>query len=435
MENLYGKYKECGGKLTTDSRTIKGGEMFFALKGENFDGNEYALKALEAGAKYAVVCEGSAAANSGAEGVLVVKDTLESLKALANHHRNNTLVDGKRLTVIALTGTNGKTTTKELIKAVLSTGFKVTATEGNLNNEIGVPLSLLKIDSSTQIAVIEMGASHPGDIKSLVDVAEPDYGLITNVGKAHLAGFGSLDGVKATKGELYDFIKLHGGKIFLNVDDRNLLEMAAARSLPFIPYGLRENSAALLPLSADSPFLALSMGENEIHTQLVGAYNAANVLAAIAVGQYFGIARSRCIEAVENYVPSNKRSQMLRTAQNTLILDAYNANPSSMNVALDNFFMLRAPHKIALLGDMRELGEDSQVEHRAIVRRIVGEKLESCLVGDEFRAAVCAEGASIPCFASSSDLSEHLKRNPISSALILIKGSHSIQMETLVEAL
>lgn len=432
MENLYEKYKECGGVVTTDSRAVKGGEMFFALKGENFDGNEYALNALDAGAKYAVVCKGTAAAASGVEGIVVVEDTLLSLKALANYHRNHTFVDGKRLPVIGLTGTNGKTTTKELIKAVLSSQFNVTATEGNLNNEIGVPLSLLKMNSDTQIAVIEMGASHPGDIKSLVNVAEPDYGLITNVGKAHLAGFGSLDGVKATKGELYDFIKEHDGKIFLNVGDRTLLEMAAKRALPFIPYGLRENSAEALPSSEESPFLTISMGENEIHTHLVGEYNAINVLAALAVGEYFGIARSRCIEAVENYIPSNHRSQLVRTAQNTLIVDAYNANPSSMNLSLDNFLKLKASHKIALLADMGEIGADSQAEHRSIVRRLVGEKLPAFLVGEEFRTASAAEGADIPCFASASELCKYLRANPISGALILIKGSHYTRMETLV---
>lgn len=433
MENLYRKYKECGGLVTTDSRAVRGGEMFFALRGENFDGNEYALKALEAGAKYAVVCEGTAAAASGVGGIVAVKDTLESLKALANHHRRHTYVNGKRLTVIGLTGTNGKTTTKELIKAVLSSQFNVTATEGNLNNEIGVPLSLLKINDKTQIAVIEMGASHPGDIESLVNVAEPDYGLVTNVGKAHLLGFGSFEGVKATKGELYDFIKAHGGKIFLNIDDKDLLQMAAKRRIPFIPYGIRENSATVL--ASESPFLTIGIEENEIHTHLVGAYNATNVLAAIAIGEYFGIARSKCIEAVENYIPSNNRSQMVRTAENTLIVDAYNANPSSMNAALDNFLLLQAPRKIALLGDMRELGSDSQAEHRAIVRRLVGEKLEAYLVGDEFREAVSAEGASIPCFDSSADLAEYLRQNPVSGALILIKGSHSIQMERLVGGL
>ena len=228
IQRLYAAFKECG-RVTTDSRAISGGEMFFGLKGENFDGNEYALKALEVGARYAVVDEGSTAAASGDARLIVVPDTLEALQALARHHRENTFVDGKRLTVIGLTGTNGKTTTKELITRVLSVKYNVTSTQGNLNNDIGVPLSVLNINSETQLAVIEMGANHPDDIEKLVKVCEPDYGLITNVGKAHLLGFGSFEGVKKAKGKLYDYISEHGGSIFLNADDENLVAMAAER--------------------------------------------------------------------------------------------------------------------------------------------------------------------------------------------------------------
>lgn len=435
MESLYAKYKECGGVVTTDSRAIKGGEMFFALKGENFDGNEYALKALEAGARYAVVNDSSAAAKSGAEGIIAVPDSYIALKDLANYHRNHILVDGRRLPVIGLTGTNGKTTTKELIKAVLSTAFNVTATEGNLNNDIGVPLSLLKIKEGCQIAVIEMGASHPLDIKHLVDICEPDFGLITNVGKAHLLGFGSFEGVKATKGELYDFIKEHGGMIFLNVDDMDLLRMAMKRDLPFVAYGLKENGAKVLPITPEAPFVRVEMEDALVESQLVGAYNANNILAAMAVGMYFGIMKRRCVEAINSYAPSNNRSQMVKTGRNTLIVDAYNANPSSMKVALDNFVLVQAQSKLALLGDMRELGEESQNEHRAIVRRIVEQNIDAILVGGEFKTAVATENAAIRCFDSSQDLALYLKENPVDGTVVLVKGSRGIKMENVIQEL
>lgn len=253
VQRLHSAFLECG-RVTTDSRAISGGEMFFGLKGENFDGNEYALKALEAGARYAVVDEGSTAAASGDARLIVVPDTLEALQALARHHRENTFVDGKRLTVIGLTGTNGKTTTKELITRVLSVKYNVTSTQGNLNNDIGVPLSVLNINSETQLAVIEMGANHPDDIEKLVKVCEPDYGLITNVGKAHLLGFGSFEGVKKAKGKLYDYISEHGGSIFLNADDENLAAMAAERKgLKVIEYGIGYWNAMVLPSDADHP--------------------------------------------------------------------------------------------------------------------------------------------------------------------------------------
>ena len=312
-EDLYIKYKECGCRVTTDSRAIAGGEMFIALKGENFDGNEYALKALEAGAACAVVNDGCAAAASADPRVIPVPDTFEALKNLARHHRRNCLGD-KHLTVIGLTGTNGKTTTKELIRTVLSAKYDVTATEGNLNNDIGVPLSLLKITDRTELAVIEMGANHPDDIKHLVDVCEPDCGLITNVGKAHLLGFGSFEGVKRAKGQLYDFIAARGGEVFVNVDSADLREMAQARSgLSIVPYGLDFNGVEVLPPTPEQPFLRLRLDGREISTHLVGVYNAMNVLAAICVGCHFEVPFEDAVAAVESYVPANNRSQMQKT--------------------------------------------------------------------------------------------------------------------------
>ena len=382
--DIYKKYKECGGRVTTDTRTLKGGEMFFALKGENFDGNEYALKALEAGAAYAVVNASSEVAKSDDSRLIKVEDTLKTLQELARWHRSMIFVDGRPLPVLALTGTNGKTTTKELIREVLSMKYRVAATEGNLNNSIGVPLTLLKMAPDTQIAVVEMGASHPGDIKELVDIALPNFGLVTNVGKAHLLGFGSFEGVMATKGELYDYLRRTSDKVFINVDNPYLCRMASERNLqsdperPYsllLPYGLDYQGASVLPADAERPYLRIALSasmsssnsgmssEDEtsivINTNLVGAYNADNVMAALAVGTHFGVSLEDAVKAIEAYVPSNNRSQLTKTEKNTLIVDAYNANPSSMTVALNNLTAVVADNKVALLGDMLELGSDS----------------------------------------------------------------------------
>lgn len=435
IENIFTEeqYKLLKGlPVTTDSRAIKGGEIFFAIKGENFDGNDYALSALEKGAAWAVVNEGTEAAASGDARVIAVSDTLEALKALAHRHRCEAEVNGKRLTILGLTGTNGKTTTKELISAVLRTKYEITATQGNLNNDIGVPLTLMQINDRTELAVIEMGANHPDDIKHLVEVVEPDFGLITNVGKAHLLGFGSFEGVKKAKGQLYDWIKEHGGKIFLNIDDRNLLGMAAKRLVEFIPYGINDSGATVLPSTAEDPYLRIQIDEEVISTQLVGAYNATNVLAALAVGEFFGVDHYKAVEAIENYEPKNNRSQMTRTERNLLIVDAYNANPSSMAAALDNFALVQAEEKIALLGDMRELGEDSVSEHVNVVKKIEASDYKAILVGDEFRKALDSAGTPanvIGWFATSDELASRLEAEPVSGATLLIKGSRGIQME------
>ena len=451
IEKLYSLFKGCTG-VTTDSRAIAGGELFFGLKGENFDGNEYAIKALELGAEYAVVDEGSAAATSGDARIIPVPDTLAALQALARHHRENTFVNGRRLTVIGLTGTNGKTTTKELITRVLSTKYNVTATQGNLNNDIGVPLSLLKIDDKTELAVIEMGASHPDDIEKLVKVCEPDYGLITNVGRAHLLGFGSFDGVKKAKGKLYDYIAATGGSIFLNADDPDLVAMASERTgLNAIEYGIGLWDAIVLPSDAEHPYLRMAIpspapersrrAEGEtllaVETHLAGAYNATNVVAAIAVGHNFGVTLEEAIEAVSSYVPKNNRSQMEKTERNLLIEDAYNANPTSMAAALDNLVLVTAEKKVALLGDMRELGEESLNEHLKVLHQVLSMGLDQvCLVGEEFRKAVEVSGTSSPvCFGTSDELAAWLKDNPVSGATVLVKGSRGIRMEKVLPEL
>ena len=461
IQRLYAAFKECG-KVTTDSRAISGGEMFFGLKGDNFDGNEYALKALEAGAAYAVVGEGSAAAASEDPRVIVVPDTLEALQALARHHRENTFVDGKRLTVIGLTGTNGKTTTKELITRVLSVKYNVTSTQGNLNNDIGVPLSVLNINSETQLAVIEMGANHPDDIGKLVKVCEPDYGLITNVGKAHLLGFGSFEGVKKAKGKLYDYISEHGGSIFLNADDENLVAMAAERKgLNVIEYGIGYWNAMVLPSDAAHPFVRMAIPDTVastglstveatdrtenllgLETHLAGSYNANNIAATIAVGLHFGVSLEDAVQAVSEYIPKNNRSQLEKTERNILIEDAYNANPTSMAAALENLATVQAPLKAAMLGDMRELGTESVAEHIAILKKLASMHLDLvCLVGEEFRKALeevtepVEETSNAKWFPTSDDLVAWLKENPVSDHTILIKGSRGIRMEKILPEL
>ncbi len=479
VKRLYAAFKECG-RVTTDSRAISGGEMFFGLVGENFDGNEYALKALEAGARYAVVDEGSAAAASGDPRLIVVPDTLEALQVLARHHRENTFVEGKRLTVIGLTGTNGKTTTKELITRVLSVKYNVTSTQGNLNNDIGVPLSVLNINSKTQIAVVEMGASHPDDIEKLVKVCGPDYGLITNVGKAHLLGFGSFEGVRRAKGKLYDYILEHGTGIFLNADDPILVVMAAERrGLKAIEYGVGYWNAMVLPSDPGHPFVRMAIPDTVassvpepvewsmvrqgsptaeatentenllcLDTHLVGSYNANNIVAAIAVGLHFGIPLDDAIQAVSEYIPENNRSQLEKTERNILIEDAYNANPTSMAAALDNLALVQAPLKAAMLGEMRELGEESVSEHVVVLEKLAKMNLDLvCLVGEEFRKALDSKPEVRPgspafevisnfnWFPTSDDLVAWLKENPISDHTILIKGSRGIRMEKILSEL
>ncbi|MGN0190144.1 MAG: UDP-N-acetylmuramoyl-tripeptide--D-alanyl-D-alanine ligase [Candidatus Cryptobacteroides sp.] len=447
-DTLYEIFLECGGRVTTDSRNILGGELFFALKGENFDGNAYAEKALEAGAAYAVVDEDAQCLKHISQfsaRLFPVEDTAVALRKLARFYRQQR----RDIPFIGLTGTNGKTTTKELVNAVLSAKFRTAATKGNFNNNIGVPLTVLSIPFDAQIAIIEMGASHPGDIEELVGICEPDFGLVTNVGRAHLLGFGSFEGVKKTKGELYDFIagkrkemerggvSLADGKIFLNQDNPDLVQMALSRGFEpgrsAVGYGLRFSGTEILPTDAEHPFLRLRLSDGSlVRTRLVGAYNADNVLSALCVGEYFGVERGDAIAAIEAYVPSNNRSQMQKTERNVLIVDAYNANPSSMDAALTNFAGFEAPVKIALLGDMLELGEASVEEHRRIVEKVGACGVRAYYVGTEFGKA----GAQ-PCFASSDELAGYILAHPqdFTGAAILVKGSRGTRMERTVPVL
>lgn len=433
IESLYRLYLSCGGRVTTDSRGIEGGELFFALRGENFDGNDYALQALDKGVRYAVA---DRAALPDREGLVKVEDSLKALTELATWHRTH--VRGGELKVLGLTGTNGKTTTKNLLREVLSCRYYVCATEGNLNNDIGVPLTLLKIRPENDFAIVEMGANHPDDIEKLVKVCRPDCGLITNVGKAHLLGFGSFEGVKRAKGALYRWLAGQSGSIvFLNEDDADLREMASLLPCHIFPYGVKYQGAEILPCDSEHPFLTMRLGGELIRTHFVGSYNAANVLAAIAVGERFGVSRSYAIRAIEGFVPDNSRSQMMRGKHNSVIVDAYNANPSSMAAALDNFRSIVSPRKVVMLGDMRELGEDSLQEHVIVLKTLMADGLEAYLVGEEFGRAL-AQVEAPACwkwFGTSEQLASILEAEPMEDAMVLVKGSRGIRMEKVLPAL
>ena len=413
---LYQIFLGCTG-ITTDSRNCPEGSLFIALKGDTFNGNAFAAKALEAGSTYAVVDE-AAYAPAGDTRYILVDNCLHTLQQLANYHRRQL---GTR--IIGITGTNGKTTTKELISAVLSQKYNVLYTLGNLNNPIGVPLTLLRLTTEHELGVVEMGASHPGDIKELVEIAEPDYGIITNVGKAHLEGFGSFEGVIRTKGELYDYLERHHGLAFFRQEDPVLRGMADAR-----------------PHLLSKPY---ATEEGDLPNHLEGSYNRMNIAAAAAVGEYFGVHGREIREAIEEYRPDNHRSQRMQTARNTLILDCYNANPSSMGAALDNFGELGSDPQLprtAILGDMLELGEWSAAEHEAILRKLAGiHPAETLLVGREFSRA--AESlppeakATLHTFPDREALAAWLKEHPLSGRLILVKGSHGIGLERITELL
>ena len=435
LENrLYEAFVSSTG-VSTDSRRIEPGAMFFALRGDNFDGNRFAAAALDSGAAWAVVAKDSGLPDGGQ--YIAVDDTLEALQALARMHRSRF-----RIPVIGLTGTNGKTTTKELVCAVLSSRYSVTATAGNLNNHIGVPLTLLRITDRTEIAVIEMGANHPGEIAALASIALPDYGLITNVGKAHLEGFGSYEGVKRAKGELYDYLQRTGDTVFVNADDPVLCAMAAARpDLKVVRYGAEAAGAEILPMTPEEPYLRMKLSSGEtVRTHLVGSYNAPNVMAAICVGQYFGVPFEDASAAVEAYSPSNLRSQLEKTDRNLLVLDTYNANPSSMKVSLSNFAASRFPRKVVILGDMLELGADSAAEHEKVMEAVAAMDCERAFfVGREFaRAAQGCPAASDSRFSfyESADLLHRtLEETPLSGCTVLLKGSNAVGLPGLKDVL
>ena len=434
LSRIYEVFSRKGpGAVVTDSRSVGRGDLFFALRGDRFDGNLYAAGALERGAAIAVVDNQFALSEQGKEiagddRFVVVEDTLEALQELASMHRIRLGIP-----IIALTGSNGKTTTKELLARVLSAKFKVGATCGNLNNHIGVPLTLLSFDGDTQIGIVEMGANHPHEIELLCRIARPDFGLITNIGKAHLEGFGSEDGVRRAKGELFDYLALHGGKAFCLTDDPVLAGMVEDRTgLDAVLYS--PGSLSLSVAGQGSEGIILGTAQGDIATHMVGDYNLRNIAAAIAVGEFFGVDLREALDAVVSYLPDNNRSQKIRTSRNTLYMDAYNANPSSMSAAIANFVALDVPSKVLILGDMRELGEYSAAEHSAIVGQAVEAGFQTVFtVGEFFKKA--AEATDYLSFGDVQVLITYIQGNPLSGLNILIKGSRGIELEKLLEVL
>ena len=423
VDEIYLRFKACAG-VTTDSRKCGPGLMFFALKGERFDGNEFVRGALEQGCPYAVM-DNTELYESTDSRMILVDNVLSVLQQVAAYHRRQLGTP-----VIGITGTNGKTTTKELTNSVMSSTYKVLCTQGNLNNSIGVPLTVLGLKPEHEYAIVEMGASHPGDIKELVEVSQPDCGLITNVGKAHLLGFGSFEGVKRTKGELYDWLRAHGGFAFVNRDNEHLQQMCAG--LPLVEYGKPGHEGLLVEgeVLECNPFVKFRWrskgGEwHTVQTSLIGAYNVDNALAAITIGLKFGVTEQDASEAVAGYKPQNNRSQLTETGRNHLVVDAYNANPTSMAAALENFSMIQAQDKMLILGDMRELGEASEAEHKRIVMELRNYGFtEVWLVGSEFAKAAADSGFRL--FADVDEVNKALETEKVNGKTILIKGSNSI---------
>lgn len=427
VKQLYTHYLETG-SLTTDTRKIEPGCIFLALKGENFNGNAFADEALSKGARYAIIDDPAFATNSN---MLLVENSLITLQQLARYHREHL-----KIPVIGITGTNGKTTTKELINAILSSKYKTVATTGNLNNHIGVPLTLLSVKPDTEIAIVEMGANHEGEIARLCQIARPEFGLITNIGKAHLEGFGSIEGVIRAKSELYTYIHENRGRIFINSDNEILTRLAGKTTA--ITYGSKsgaychgwpEESHPYARVQWDSPD-----GLHEINSRLVGGYNFENIMAAICVGLYFGVNISDISYAINAYQPANNRSQTMDTANNHVIMDAYNANPTSMKAAILNFRQVKSPAKMAIVGDMFELGDESPKEHAEVVRLLDESDFDNViLVGPRFGSLIIPQ--HFLAFASPSEAKEWLKENPVKSHSILVKGSRGIHLEELVDAL
>jgi len=423
IERLYEIYQQYP-SIQTDSRKIKAGDLFFALKGPNFNGNLFAKQALDAGAAYSIVDESSLVKD---ERIILTDDVLQTLQLLARHHRRQF-----KIPFVAITGSNGKTTTKELVHAVLSSKYKTYTTQGNLNNHIGIPLTILQVKKDAEMAVIEMGANHRGEIAAYCQYTLPTHGIITNCGKAHLEGFGGIEGVKKGKGELYDFIRETGGTVFAMWDYSYLREMSKGITT-VIKYGTTEADYVGNILQAE-PFLSVSMSNGvmipDINTKLVGDYNLPNVLVAVAVGDYFKVPQEKIKEAIELYTPSNSRSQLLNWKSNQIILDAYNANPSSMKLAIENFAHLHADKKLLLLGGMAELGKESIQEHESIVDLIKKYKWSDvALVGGDFQKI----NHPFKKFNNAQEAGQWLNGLELTNAYLLVKGSRSMQMEKVLE--
>jgi UDP-N-acetylmuramoyl-tripeptide--D-alanyl-D-alanine ligase len=421
LHTLFLQYPQ----LSTDTRAINIDSIFFALKGDNFDGNKFAKDAIEKGAKFAVISDYNYKLN---ESYILVKDTLKTLQALAKYHR-----DQLNIPIIGITGSNGKTTTKELIKSALSQKYKTFATHGNLNNNIGVPLSLLSINEKHEIAIIEMGANHQKEIEFLVNICNPDCGLITNIGKAHLEGFGGIEGVEKGKVELFQNLSSRNKQIFINVDDlrlKNYVEQMKA-----ITYGTN-NCEYKGEITSNTPFLSVNVKygnhEFEINSNLIGTYNFNNILSAVVLGDYFDVSPVQIKKGIESYQPINNRSQLVRQGSNKIIMDAYNANPSSMAEAINNLVKSQAENKFFVLGDMLELGVESEFEHKNIIELLQKENLKGILVGKEFTKYNTSE---YPIFDTNQEAKDYLKLNKKENTLYLIKGSRGIKLETVQEVL
>ena len=420
---LYNLFEESAG-ITTDSREVSDGELFFALKGENFDGNEFAIQAVQKGALSAIVDDPSVVSDR----MILVDNVLMTLQELSTYHREKL-----GLKVLAITGTNGKTTTKELLASVLSKKFKVHSTKGNLNNQIGVPLTILSAPRDTELMIVEMGASRPGDIEELCEIAKPDFGMITNIGKAHIAGFGDIDGVIGTKTELYRYLKSNGGSAFYNDNDKVLSDQTNSTEVKAIPLSSVNGSDLIVETVKVWPTLVLDLryGESSsrISTNMFGDYNLDNIKSAVAIGLYFGVDFTEIVGAIESYNSSNNRSQILQTPFNTLICDAYNANPVSMRKAINSFLSVRADNKMCVLGDMLELGDSSLQEHRDILDLLDNCDLRVILVGELFSLASLNSG--FLSFRDVSQAEQFLNKEKIRGATILLKGSRGIGLERL----
>lgn len=415
ISQLYARFEECSG-VTTDSRRIAPDSMFFALHGASFDGNRFAADALAKGARYAVVDSDAPVEEHPelAERMIRVGDTLATLQNLAREHRRHLAIP-----VIAIVGSNGKTTTKELVACVLAEKFAVSATAGNLNNHIGVPLTLLGMDRTTEFGVVEMGASACGEIALLASIAEPNYGIITNIGRSHLEGFGGVEGIRRGKGELFDFLAANGGTAFVPQQNDTLVEMAAERS----------------GMAVESYSTDIADG---FKSSLEGEYNRLNIAAAAEVGIYFGVAPERIAAAIAEYVPSNHRSQRVESGRNSLIVDCYNANPSSMAVAIENIARDPSPRKLLILGDMLELGEWTAAEHEAVAAQALAvEGAQIISVGPEFAKALAKtdDAGRRHTFQTTEQAAAHLAQHPVDGFKVLIKGSHKWALEQLVELL
>ena len=423
LNQIHYLFLESSG-VSTDTRSIKQDSLFFAFKGANFNGNSFAHKALKCGASYAVIDE---VLHPTDERFILVDDVLETLQALARFHR-----DDLGLPIIALTGSNGKTTTKELIHAVLKPHFKTVATVGNLNNHIGVPLTILNMTPETEIGIVEMGANHAKEIAMLCEIARPNMGYITNFGKAHLEGFGSEEGVVKAKSELYDYLKANSGLIFLNSEDAKQVAKVGDYDNLYT-FSETQKTSVNVKLSRRQPFLNVELKNTTIKTQLVGVYNFYNIAAALSIGTYYKLTPLQLKKGIEAYVPTNNRSQIIQQNSNEILLDAYNANPSSMEVALENFKGIQNQHKLAILGDMFELGKTTAKEHLAVVNQAILSK--DCIfyfVGSYFFEQK-TEHPKLLFFETFQHLQVHLENTTISNTSILIKGSRGMALERVME--